>query len=60
MRRLHELATSKCGNIFSSKLKPLTVLSTLEKALMPVPLDSDRIISLDRMHCYNSLGKLDG
>lgn len=57
--RLHEFAPSKCRDIFSPKLEPLTVFPPFSEALMPVPLNSGGVVGLDRVDRDYALWKLD-
>jgi hypothetical protein len=60
MHCLHEFATPECGHILPSKLEPFTVLPSFSEPLMPVSLNSDRIIGLDYVYRNDWLRKLDG
>jgi hypothetical protein len=48
---LHELAaTLESGNVLAVQVEPLTVPAPIRKTLMPVPLNTHRIVGLYRMY----------
>jgi hypothetical protein len=55
---LHELAALEGFHVRMCQLEPLAVLAAVSKALVPIPLNSNRVVCLDYVNLFRAFWQL--